>query len=162
LKPQSLVIPAFLIIAATVRARSWRRLLDSSVFGFCFVAAAYAAIILLVFPDYLRVAALAADLYGYFGKSPHILVYRVLPMLAVTAFLVVIFETIEIEARTRTIARFLAELATLGFLTLVLQGKGFSYHYLPGIFATMALIGLAASRLHCSGGGSCPFPPCWP
>jgi len=147
LKPQSLVIPAFLIIAATVRARSWRRLLDPCVFGFCFVAAAYAAIILLVFPDYLRVAALAADLYGYFGKSPHILVYRVLPMLAVTAFLVVIFETIEIEPRTRTIARFLAGLATVGFLTLVLQGKGFSYHYLPGIFATMALIGLAASRL---------------
>ena len=31
-----------MIIAATVRARSWRRLLDPSVFGFCFVAAAYA------------------------------------------------------------------------------------------------------------------------
>src|SRR5206468_650761 len=147
LKPQSLVIPAFLIVAAAARARSWRRLLDPCSIAFCPVAAVYAATIFFFFPEYLQVAALAADLYGYFGKPPHVLVYRVLPMLSVTSFMLVIFETIETEARTRSIARYFAGLSVVGFLVFVLQGKGFSYHFLPGIFANMALIGLAAVRL---------------
>ncbi|MGH7186143.1 MAG: hypothetical protein ACREIB_07710, partial [Pseudomonadota bacterium] len=147
LKPHSLVIPVFLILASAVRARSWRPLLDPCLMVFGVVAAAYGAMLVLFFPDYAKVVMLAVDLYSYFGVAPHILIYRILPMLSVMAFLLVIFETLETEERSRSIARFLGGLSAAGFLALVLQGKGFSYHYLPGIFATMALTGFAAARL---------------
>lgn len=147
LKPQSLVIPAFLFGASALRAWSWRRLLNPSMAVFGLVAGIYAIAVILFFPEYLRVAALASELYHSFGKPPHVLIYRVLPILSAAAFTLVVFEILETDWRTRGTARFFGGLAVAGLVTLVLQGKGFSYHYLPGIFATMALMGLATVRL---------------
>lgn len=102
--------------------------------------AAYGLLVAIAAPDYLRIVATLGSAYQRFSARPAlaILTRDTLPLSAIAAL--VAYAGFRRAVGPRVLADHLA-LATAGFLAAVLlQGKGFGYHYLPAIGTAVLLL----------------------
>jgi len=91
---------------------------------------AYAAVVLLAFPEYVRMAARLVGVYGKYIQNPYwvVLVLAGPGLLLVTA----VIPSLRAQGAAPDHLRAVFSLGLLGFLAAaVLQHKGFSYHFLP-------------------------------
>jgi len=146
LKPYFL--PAwFLVEMCLVGRRGWRVLGRTEAIAVVVVGTSYLASVVVLEPGYFRLAVTWADLYGrylrqyfvYFAMFPN--VWGVLPVFAALVLLAASLQGKRLPLHEVLLA------ASLGFwCAAVLQGKGLSYHHLPGAGYAVLLVGAVAMQ----------------
>lgn len=121
----------------------------------------YAALVVLLTPEYLRLALLLSQVYGAFLLMPYSDILWDWRSVYVEHAVLVMLVT-RPDGRTRELRRVLA-LATVGFMgSLLLQHKGWVYHWYPALAGATLLLGvgvldavrdIAASRSAAARGG---------
>lgn len=141
--------PHFLIVWVVVTAYGWRRglrrvgTLDRTIV--CMLLG-YAAALMLLAPSYLRVVASLGGAYQQFASRSTfaILTQDSLPLSVLAAL--VAYLGFRQTVREKVLADILG-LAAAGFLLAVLlQGKGFGYHYIPAIGMAILLLMVMLGR----------------
>ena len=141
LKPYFAAIP--LLVEAYVLLR--RRRLDASVATLAAVAAAYGAVVLLLFPDYLS-RAVPISVEAYLGFADDATVPLLLGQRLAKILLVLIAASV-LAWGTGERVRVLILAAFGGVIAAIVQHKGWSYHVVPVELLTLALSGLAVIKL---------------
>jgi hypothetical protein len=140
IKPQ-FVLPFAIWIAIAVHRDGWRDALRRA--GFAWLALAgigYIAIVLLVFPEWLATARLAAQTYGAYRTNWLTIAFASIP----AALLLVIAWRMTSRAGAAQPLLRAATIAGLCYLLLSLvEQKPWFYHQLPAVLTLLAALGLA-------------------
>jgi len=132
-KPHSVLAPIGVEIALLLRHRQWRQLLAPENFAGAALALAYAAVVIVFAPDYLRtIIGFGVKAYmPFFGGGTDWVISRSLPVLATAAATTaMIFLTDAGERRSFPVALLAA---AAGFIaSYFIQAKGYSYQLLTG------------------------------
>ncbi len=138
------VLGALLVLTATLR--SWRLVFAPECLIAAGVVAAYAAAVLVVFPDYLTVIGpLARDVYVPTGLSP----VEIAQKPVVLPFLIAIMAAAALMRRRTSDPVFALLIAmAVGFaIVFVIQRKGWSYHAYPMMVFALLALGYAVARI---------------
>jgi hypothetical protein len=97
---------------------------------------AYVVSVLLVFPEYLGIAATAAKYYGAYNGNPA----EFVPLLILGVAIVVVLLGVRVRPTMRPVLA-IAGIAAIGFaIEAAIQRKGFSYHLIPAqLFEHLAI-----------------------
>ncbi|MEN8375013.1 MAG: hypothetical protein ABFS34_06135 [Gemmatimonadota bacterium] len=139
-------VPLLVLVEVAVvlgRGRApWRR--PETLAAACFLLA-YATWIAAFARDYLRVARLASEHYGFFAPIARV------DLAALGVVIVLVSAWAFVLAWSARPARPLAGVllaASLGLvMAVILQGKGFPYHWVPTYLAAVVLLALAAASV---------------
>lgn len=141
IKPHFLLALLPLQLYALVRRR--RVLLGPAHVALMAMLVVYGLAVLLLEPDYLALARLSADTYARMSQESPIALMKLPPALFSAGAILVAF-LIPRSAPLREACRVLA-LGAAGFLCAVLvQAKGWTYHWIPAITLSAALLTLSA------------------
>jgi hypothetical protein len=132
LKPTVALVPLVLLVAWALQRRSWRALLEPHFAGMLAAAFAYALSLVTVFEGWLAVGRVGAEAYwAYAVPWPRVLRAAAPDLLhALVPFALVAATTR--DGRLRGFLLPLAACAMAFQLSMLLQGKAFVYHALPG------------------------------
>jgi sterol desaturase/sphingolipid hydroxylase (fatty acid hydroxylase superfamily) len=141
IKPFYLLVPAVLFLTHWARGRRLGNLLDPWVITHAFLTAAYLALIVFRFPDYLAAIPLYRD--GYFGLERG-WIDVVSDVRGLIAALILAFAMVEVLPLTRDQRLFLRPVvltAVLGLVMGLIQKKGFGYQFMAALeFSLLALL----------------------
>jgi hypothetical protein len=149
IKPFLVLVPLAIYVLRAAQTRDWRVFADRSVGIFLAITAAYAAVIVLVFPEWLAMVGIAREYYGAYGAAAPI-ASRALVVIAVILAAAVSVEFTAARRPLRGVARCLAAAALGAAGSYIVQHKGWEYHLVPvRLLAGMvvATAGLAAFGL---------------
>jgi hypothetical protein len=148
LKPYFLLalVAVELCVAAGAGARSLRRAEAMTAWG---ILVLYVVFVFAIHREYFAVAALAAEHYRYFAPIAR----ADLAALGIVIALISAWGFVLAWAAqpSRPLAPVLFSVSLALVLSVVLQGKGFPYHWVPTYVATAAMLALAAAATATSG-----------
>lgn len=140
IKPQFVVPLTFWIAVATYR-HGWRGALRRAGFVWLAVAGiAYIAFVLLVFPEWLATARLAAQTYGAYRSNWLTMAFVSIPAVVLLA---IAWRMTSSAGAARPLLR-AATIAGASYLVLsTIEQKPWFYHQLPAVLTLLAALGLA-------------------
>ncbi len=133
IKPFFLLLPMGMLLFRAVERRSLRAALSRDCIVFSVVAVLYMMIIILLYPEYLRVARLAVETYRFLDQPIAIVVLVFCPPLLIGVAAWTMGELLPLAEPFRTLLRHLAVAVVLLFGCAVAQHKTWYYHNLPAL-----------------------------
>lgn len=146
LKPHFLLawIACELVLAGYTRARSLRRTEHVALLA---SLALYGAAILLFARDYLALAAMAAPLYGGFARATPLAMLLAPPALTTAAVLIAWLSLRPRLAGIRPLGDVLAAMVAAFAMAVLVQAKGWGYHWIPSVTLALLLAGVMVLAL---------------
>ena len=159
LKPMYVLLPISVTVARSVERRSLRALLSLDLFVFGILGSLYLALTAVLFPEYFTVASYAARYYPAFKGLPDANTIAIGTTILVIGACLPAFVALRMvrDVAESRIATLLALSAIVSGAAAFLQGKGWSYHFLPirifgSVAAVIVIIALARSAARANGG----------
>lgn len=147
-KPHFILIPLAVQAFDLVTTRNWRRLFSLANLTGAGVAVIYVLSIIIFFPAFFTHVLPHANAIYLPGRVP---LYNLLMTREAGLLFMCVLIAISLRKTKGPLAVagdvFLAA-ALAGFLFYLLQGKGFRYHFLPGLMLVFIALGLRLSDLH--------------
>ena len=139
-KPFLLLVAGAVLTVTGVRLRTARVLLEPPIRLAAATAVLYGITLVLVFPEWFDVAAVARIAYRAYDETGWV-DQRVTALLAAITALAVTNEAVA-RGSARALGRTVAGAAFGGALSYIAQHKGWDYHFLPGRMLTFGLGGV--------------------
>lgn len=133
LKPHHGLIPALLLLHRVLKNRNLSALRDPDFLALAGMVAAYAVVLWLGFRDYLTV--ILPDVLNYYVMTGQYAGFypQVLMALGLIGFIMAVCAWLRPAPAVAAFSIFLLGCAVLSMIPVVVQNKGFYYHYLPVI-----------------------------
>ena len=147
LKPTYILLPVLIAITRSIEKRSPRALLSLDMVVFALLGVLYLVFVAIQFPEYFVVAGYAARVYSAFdGDSGAIALATAVFVIGGCLPALVSWRVVK-DVRERKPVFLLALGAVVGGCAILLQNKGWSYHFLPtrifgGIAAVMVILAM--------------------
>jgi len=140
IKPQ-FVLPLAIWVAVAVHRHGWREALRrTGLAGLAVAGIAYIAFVLLVFPEWLPTARLAAQTYGAYRTNWLTMGFVAIPALLL---LLIAWRMAPRAGAARSLLQ-ASTIASFGYLILsLIEQKPWFYHQLPAVLTLLAALGLA-------------------
>jgi hypothetical protein len=148
IKPYYLLIPLALLLIRFYRLRTWRVLLDKPVFVFAVAAVVYGVMIVLLFPEYFREAALQKPIYFGWDRAWLTVLDASRDTISALALAIVLTELLALPRQLRQFLRLICVISVCCLVVALAQKKGWPYHLMPALeLAACALTVIGVSLL---------------
>ncbi len=140
IKPFFLLLPMGMLLFRAIEGRSWRVVLSRDCMVFSVVAVLYMMTIILLYPEYFKVARLAFEAYHFLDQPIAIVVLVFCPPLLIGVAAWIVGELLPLAEPLRTLLRHLAVAVVILFGCAVAQHKTWYYHNLPALILMLSVL----------------------
>jgi len=142
IKPYLVLMPIALFLVALLRKRSLRVVLRSDFQTFFLAGIVYIFVIVLFFPGWLAVAKVASQLYGAHDGEWTTILPSAISGIVLSGIILIASRFVALLPTDAALSRAFAAAAIGALIAVVIQNKGWGYHYYPARVALFVLLAM--------------------
>ncbi len=142
IKPYLVLMPIAIFLVALIGKRSLRVVLRSDFQTFFLAGIVYILVIVLFFPGWLAVAKVASQLYGAYDGDWTTILPSAVSGMVLTGIVLIASRFAAFSTADAALSRAFGAAAIGALVAVVIQNKGWGYHYYPARVALFVLLAM--------------------